>query len=196
MQCRYSQVRWQRSEGVHLGSKGAPATAEVIAEAMARYPQTHSPPSLAVPPTLVVLLALTYSFPRPPFPHSIRDFDTGGHSYPTTAADALKNMISGGLPLTLSRQPPQPPRAAAAAEGRASTAECASDAVFAKLTQQLTTDQGSVVACVGARAVQFALALPEGGHKVYVMDFTSEDDPRVVRPLNRPPPPIRVVVQG
>jgi hypothetical protein len=62
-------------------------------------------------------------------------------------------------------------------------ATCASDAVFAKLTQQLTRDRDGVIACVGARAVQFALTLPDGGHKVYVMDFTSEDNPRVVRTL-------------
>jgi hypothetical protein len=82
-------------------------------------------------------------------------------------------------------------------------ATCASDAVFAKLTQQLTRDRDGVIACVGARAVQFALTLPDGGHKVYVMDFTSKDDPRVVRapidlqrerrgnvlPSYMPPPP-------
>jgi len=111
--------------------------------------------------------------------HRIQDFDASGHSFPTAAADALKNMLSGGgggesAAPKLKVQP-----AAAAAGAADSTATCESDTLFDKLIVKLQTDAPTLMKAVGTRAVEFAIGLPQGGHKVYVMDFCIPDEPSV-----------------
>ena len=148
----YSQVRWQRSAGVRLGRAGVPASAEAVHEAI----------------------------------HRIQDFDASGHSFPTAAADALKHMLSGGggggggsevESPKLQVQPPQGEAVAAAAAP--STATCESDVLFDKLSVQLQKDAPLLMQAVGSRAVEFAITLPQGGHKVYVMDFCNADEPSI-----------------
>eukprot|EP00605_Chrysophyceae_sp_TOSAG23-4_P000475 GSChrysophyteH1.ASY1.ANO1.534.1 assembled CDS len=92
---------------------------------------------------------------------AIQDFQSG-FSYPSAAADALKDMISGGSPKI----------------PIASSAVCECDAIFDKMSGTFDSDPHMISSAVGKRAVQFAIRIPQSNDvKVYVLDCSVPAEP-------------------
>jgi len=148
----YSEVRWQRSGGVALGRKGAPATAEAIGSSMA--------------------LIQDFSLGRATYPNAPADSLRDMLAAASQAGDAPGAAAFGA--------PAAAADAATAADANANAASSVplqTDRIFSALSAHLKTHTADILARVGSRTVQFFIS----DKKVWVVDCSNAAAPSLAQ---------------